>query len=107
MPEFPSQSPPVRNKIGEIILRGVVAPDLEDRSQETIEEADPTEDEGERRNTVGTPLHVDNSEGPQQEAALDVVAEVVRMRTQLQQIIVEREAERGHGNVSDTPPAYV
>ncbi|KAK0219576.1 hypothetical protein EDD85DRAFT_797226 [Armillaria nabsnona] len=93
-PEVEASSIPkseVRNKIGEIItpmLRGVMAPDLEDRSQETVEEADPTE------------------EGPQQEAVLDVVAEFLRMRTQLQQIIVEREAERGHGNVLDSPPAY-
>ncbi len=103
MPELPSHSPQVRNKIGEIIIRGGGAPDLEDRS---LEEGDPTEDEGERRSTVGTPLHAEAQDAPQQEASLDVAAEVVRIRTQLQQIIVEREAERGHGNALDSPPAY-
>ncbi|KAK0421924.1 hypothetical protein EV421DRAFT_2026177 [Armillaria borealis] len=115
IPELNSHSPPVTNKNDEAItpmLPGGVAPDLGDRSQETVEqnpEGNPTRDEGERRPRVGTPVHVDNSEpqvAPQQEAALDVVAEVVRLRTQVQQIIVEREAERFHGNALDPPPAY-
>ncbi len=42
------------------------------------------------------PQSTPEQEGPQ--AALDdVVAEVVRLRTQFQQFIVEREAERVHG----------
>ncbi len=99
------------------MLSGRVGPDVGDRRQEIAEqnlEENPTEDEGERRNSFGTPVHVDASEprgAPQQEgphAALDdVVAEVVRLRTQFQQFIVEREAERVHGNALDPPPAYM
>ncbi|SJL17858.1 uncharacterized protein ARMOST_21422 [Armillaria ostoyae] len=115
IPDLNSHSPPVGNKNGETITPMLVdgaAPDLGDRSQEIVEqnpEGNPTRDEGERRPRVGTPVHVDNSElqvAPQREAALDVVAEVVRLRTQVQQIIVEREAERFHGNALDPPPAY-
>ncbi|KAK0430912.1 hypothetical protein EV421DRAFT_2024822 [Armillaria borealis] len=117
--ELNSHSPPVGNKNGETItpmLAGGVAPDLGDRSQEIVEqnpEGNPTEDEGERRNSISSPVHVDISEpegAPQQggpRASLgDVVAEVVRLRTQFQQFVVEREAERVHGNELDPPPAY-
>ncbi|PBK60572.1 hypothetical protein ARMSODRAFT_982237 [Armillaria solidipes] len=118
-PELNSHSPPVGNKNVETItpmLAGGVAPDLGDRSQEIVEqnpEGNPTEDEGERRNNISSPVHVDISEpqdAPQQggpRASLgDVVAEVVRLRTQFQQFVVEREAERVHGNELDPPPAY-
>ncbi|SJL17831.1 uncharacterized protein ARMOST_21395 [Armillaria ostoyae] len=117
--ELNSHSPPVGNKNGETItpmLAGGVVPDLDDRSQEIVEqnpEGNPTEDEGERRNNISSPVHVDISEPqvpPQQEgprASLgDVVAEVVRLRTQFRQFVVEREAERVHGNELDPPPAY-
>ncbi|KAK0430088.1 hypothetical protein EV421DRAFT_2025357 [Armillaria borealis] len=118
IPELNLHSPPVRNKNSLTIapmLAGGVAPDLGDRSQEIVEqnsEGNPTEDVEERRNSISSPVHVDASEPqgvPQQEvpqAALDVVAEVVMLRTQFQQFIVEREAERVHGNVLDPPPAY-
>ncbi|KAK0465748.1 hypothetical protein IW261DRAFT_1598517 [Armillaria novae-zelandiae] len=111
MPNLPPHSPPVRNKIGEVItptLAGGVAPVLENRLQETVEHS-LTEDEGERRNAVGMPLHVADSvsqDTQQQQADLDVVAEVLRLRTQVQQIIVERDEERFHGNPPDLPPAY-
>ncbi len=119
IPELNLHSPPVRNKNGETItpmLVDGVVPDLGDRSQEIVEqnpEGNPTEDEEERRNSISSPVHVDTSEsqratlqeGPQ--AALgDVVAEVVRLRTQFQQFIMEQEAERVHGNALDPPPAY-
>ncbi|PBK60580.1 hypothetical protein ARMSODRAFT_982243 [Armillaria solidipes] len=119
IPELNSQSPPVSDKNSETItpmLVGGAAPHLGDQSQEIVEqnpEGNPTEDEGERRNSISWPVHVHISEpqsaaqqeGPQ--AALgDVVAEVVRLRTQFQQLIVEREAERVHGNELDPPPAY-
>ncbi len=109
IPELPSHSPPVRNKNGETItpmLSGRVGPDVGDRRQEIVEqnpERNPTEDEGERRNSSDTP---DASELAQQDA-LDVVAEVLRLRTQFQQFIVEREAERVQGNLLDLPPAYM
>ncbi|KAK0492621.1 hypothetical protein EDD18DRAFT_449073 [Armillaria luteobubalina] len=111
MPELPPHFPPVRNKIREIInpmLAGGVAPGVENRSQETVEQS-PTEDEGDRRDIIGTPLHVDNSGSQytqQEDADLDVVAEVARLRTQVQQIIVERDAERLRGFTSDAQPAY-
>lgn len=100
------------------MLAGAVTPDFGDRSQETVEQGpagNPTKDEGEKRNSSSSLAHVDTSEpqrAPQQEgpqAALgDAVAEVVRLRTQFQQFIniVEREAERVHGNALDLPPAY-
>ncbi|KAK0430908.1 hypothetical protein EV421DRAFT_1930276 [Armillaria borealis] len=114
--ELNSHSPPVRNKNSEAIthtLAGEMAPNVGSGSQEPVEESpegNPTDEEGERRDSIGTPVHVDTSEpqsAPQQEAALDVVAEVVRLRTQFQQFIVEREAERVQGNALDPPPAYV
>ncbi len=100
------------------MLADGVAPDLGDRGQETVEqnpERNLIEDEGERRNHFTSPVHVDTSE-PQtatqqdgSQAALgDVVAEAVRLRIQFEQFIhvVEREAERVHGNALDPPPAY-
>ncbi len=119
IPELISHSPPAGNKNTETIspmLAGEMTPNEGDRSQDTVEqntEGDPIEDEGERRNSIGTPVHVDTSEtqSAQQEevpqAGLDdVVAEVLRLRTQFQQFIVEREAERVQGNAFDPPPAY-
>ncbi len=95
-----------------------MTPDVGDRSQQTVEQGlagNLTKDEGEGRNSISSRAHFDTSETqrvPQQEgpqAALgDVVAEVVRLRTQFQQFIniVERDAERIHGNTLDPPPAY-
>ncbi len=98
------------------MLAGEMTPNEGDRSHDTVEqntEGGPIEDEGERRNSIGTPVHVDTSEpqSAQQEevpqAGLDdVVAEVLRLRTQFQQFVVEREAERVQGNAFDPPPAY-
>ncbi|PBK82587.1 hypothetical protein ARMGADRAFT_1038493 [Armillaria gallica] len=106
IPEQNLHSLPVGNKNHETISPMVVSemmPNEGDRSQDTVEqnsEWDLVEDEGERRNSIGTSVHVDTSElqvAPQQEvpqAALSViVAEVLRLRTQVQQLIVEREAE--------------
>ena len=113
--ELNSHSPPVRNKNSETItptLAGGMTPNVGSGSQEPVEESpegNPT-DEGGERDSIGMPVHVDTSEpqsAPQQEAALDVVAEVVRLRTQFQQFIVEREAERVQGNLLDPPPAYM
>lgn len=74
----------------------------------------PTEDERESRDSTGTPLHIDTSESqrPQKredrQAALgDVVAEVLRLRTQVQQLIAEWEAERVQSNGLDPPPEHV
>ena len=81
---------------------------LGDRSWETVEhsqEGNSTEVERERRNSIGAPDTLE-SQSVQQEAALDVVAEVLRLRNHVQQII-EREAEGVQGNLLDPPPAYV
>lgn len=74
----------------------------------------PTEDERERRDSTCTPMHIDTSESqsPQQreapQAALgDVVAEVLRLRTQVQQLLAEREAGRVQSNALDPLPEYV
>ncbi len=74
----------------------------------------PTEDERERTTSTGTPLHINTSESqsPRQreapQAALgDVVTEVLRLRTQVQQLLAEREARRVESNVLDPPPEYV
>ncbi|PBK82605.1 hypothetical protein ARMGADRAFT_1090187 [Armillaria gallica] len=119
IPEINSHPPPVRNKNGETItpiLVDRVALDTGIGSQEIVEqnpEVNPTEDEEERRNSISSPVHVDTSvsqiaaqQDDPQAALGDVVAEVVRLRTQVQQIIIEREAERVHGNALDPLPAY-
>ncbi len=119
IPELNSLSPPVGNKNGEVItpmMVGEMAPNFGDRNQERLGQTlggNPTEDNRERRDSISMPVHIYTSEPqstPEQEgpqAALDdVVAEVVRLRTQFQQFIVEREAERVHGNALDPPPAY-
>ncbi|KAK0209693.1 hypothetical protein IW262DRAFT_1486440 [Armillaria fumosa] len=117
--ELNSHSPPVRNKNRVTIthtLAGGVAPNVGGMSQEPVEEiteGNPIRDTAERRNGIGVPLRVDISEpqgAPHQEgprASLsDVVAEVLRLRTQFQQFVVEREVERVQGNTLDPPPAY-
>ncbi|KAK0492625.1 hypothetical protein EDD18DRAFT_1108641 [Armillaria luteobubalina] len=93
-----------------------LAPNLGNRSQETSEQNPEemlTEDEVEGRNIINLPLHADTSGtqvSPQQEvpqAALgNVVAEVVRLRAEFQQFMVEHDAERVHGDALDPPPAY-
>ncbi|KAK0219579.1 hypothetical protein EDD85DRAFT_797233 [Armillaria nabsnona] len=109
IPEPSSHSPPIGNKNSQTVsamLAGEMTPNLGDRSPDTVgwnAEGNPTEDEGERRNSSDTP---DASELPQQDN-LDVVAEVLRLRTQFQQFIVEPEAEGVQGNALDPPPAYM
>ncbi|KAK0430910.1 hypothetical protein EV421DRAFT_1743593 [Armillaria borealis] len=94
IPEQNSHSPPVGNKTRETIspmLVGEMTPNEGDRSQDTVEqnpEGDPVEDEGERRNSISTPVHVDTSEpqSPREESPQapldDVGAEVLRLRDQ-------------------------
>ncbi|KAK0191806.1 hypothetical protein F5146DRAFT_1001573 [Armillaria mellea] len=113
IPELDAHSPPGGNKNSVLIppmLVGGVAPASGDRRQDVIEqneEGNPGVDEGEGRDIMSSLIHPDTSEprGAPQEAspqpALDVVAEVVRLRTQFQQFIEERDAERVHGNVLD------
>ncbi|PBK60570.1 hypothetical protein ARMSODRAFT_1068397 [Armillaria solidipes] len=108
IPELNSHSPPVGNKNGETIshtLAGEMTPNRGDGSLEPVEqnpEGDPVEDEGERRNSIGTPVHVDTSESQSPHAPLDDVgAEVLRLRDH-----VHRLVERVQGNVFDPPPAY-
>ncbi len=76
IPEQNSHSPPVGNKNHDTIspmVVGEMMPNEGDRSQDTVEqnsEWDLVEDEGERRNSIGTSVHVDTSEpqvAPQQE----------------------------------------
>ncbi len=76
IPEQNSHSPPVGNKNHDTIspvVVGEMTPNEGDRSQDTVEqnsEWDLVEDEGERRNSIGTSVHVDTSEpqvAPQQE----------------------------------------
>ncbi|KAK0430084.1 hypothetical protein EV421DRAFT_1860468 [Armillaria borealis] len=113
MPELNFHSPPVRSKNGETISAvpaGEITPDEGEGRQEPVEgspEGNPTEDERERRNSTGSPVHNDTShrqstreESPQ--APLDDVgAEVLRLRDQVQRLV-----ERVQGNVFDPPPAY-
>ncbi len=114
IPELSSQSSPVglvQKQIREMTPHG------EGGSQDTVGGSGtgtPTEDERERTNSTGMPLHLDTSESqsPRQreapQAALgDVVAEVLRLRTQVQQLIAEREAGRVQSNALDPPPEYV
>ncbi|KAK0440859.1 uncharacterized protein EV420DRAFT_1769178 [Desarmillaria tabescens] len=95
-------------------------------------EGSPTEDERQRRDDIGTvfaPLPVGPSEprepqirrstqqvgpqtsteeeGPQADTAAlgDVTGEILRLRTQVWQLLV-RESERAQGNSFDSPPAY-
>ncbi|KAK0465738.1 hypothetical protein IW261DRAFT_1152188 [Armillaria novae-zelandiae] len=120
IPELHSHSPAVTNQNGEgttVTLASGVVPDLGDRREEIMgqnPERPLIEDEEERRNSTSSPEHVDTSE-PQRplpqdapQASLDVVIEIVRLRTQVQQILVEREAESVHGHAleEDPPPAY-
>ncbi|SJL17836.1 uncharacterized protein ARMOST_21400 [Armillaria ostoyae] len=97
IPEIDSHYLPVGDKNSETItpmLAGEMRPNMGNGSPEPVEqnpEGDPVEDEGERRNSIGTAVHVDISEpqsaaqqeGPQV-ALGDVVAEVVRLRSQFQ-----------------------
>ncbi|KAK0219588.1 hypothetical protein EDD85DRAFT_865159 [Armillaria nabsnona] len=111
-----SHLPPVGNKNSETVspmLAGDMPPNLGSGSRELVEESpegNPTEDERERRNSIGTPVDNDNSEAqsPREregspEAPLDDVgAEVLRLRDQVQRLV-----ERVQGNEFDPPPAYV
>ncbi|KAK0430897.1 hypothetical protein EV421DRAFT_1743578 [Armillaria borealis] len=116
IPGFNSHSPPVRDKNSEIMLEGEMTPNLGDRSPDIVErspEGNLTDDDGERRNSIETRLRVNTSElqsarqeAPPQAALGDVVAEVLRLRTQFQHFI-EREAERAQATVLDPPPAYM
>ncbi|KAK0219603.1 hypothetical protein EDD85DRAFT_989082 [Armillaria nabsnona] len=115
IPELNSNSPPVKNKNGEIItsmLAGGVARDVVDRNPETVQqnpERNRTEDVGNSRNSFDGPDASEPQSAQQQEvpqaAFGDVVAEVLRLRTQFQPFI-EREAERVQSDASDPPPAY-
>ncbi|PBK60557.1 hypothetical protein ARMSODRAFT_982222 [Armillaria solidipes] len=114
--QFNSHSP-VRNKNSGTItmLDGEMTPNLGDRSPDIVErspEGNPTDDDRERRNLIETRLRINTSEPqsarqetPPQAALGDVVAEVLRLRSQFQQFI-EREAERAQATVLDPPPAY-
>ncbi|PBK82585.1 hypothetical protein ARMGADRAFT_1038491 [Armillaria gallica] len=103
IPQHNFHSPPVGNKNRETISprrEGDMTVNLGDRSWETVEhsqEGNSTEVERERRNSIGAPDTLE-SQSVQQEAALDVVAEVLRLRNHVQQII-EREAEEVQASV--------
>ncbi|KAK0229589.1 hypothetical protein EDD85DRAFT_794074 [Armillaria nabsnona] len=91
-----------------------MTPHGESGSQDTVGgngTGTPTGDERERTNSTGMPLHLDTSESqsPRQWEALqaalgDVVAKVLRLRTQVQQIIEEWEAGRVQSNALDRLP---
>ncbi len=110
-----SHLPPVGNKNSETIsplLAGEMPPNLGSGSREPVEESpegNPTEDERERRHSIGTPVDNEGSkaQSPREreecpQAPLDDVgAEVLRLRDQVQQLV-----ERVQGNAFDPPPAY-
>ncbi len=110
-----SHLPPVGNKNSETIspmLAGEMLPNLGSGSREPVKESpegNPTEDERERRISIGTHVNNDDSEAqsPREreespQAPLDDVgAEVLRLRDQVQHLV-----ERVQGNVFDPPPAY-
>ncbi|KAK0229588.1 hypothetical protein EDD85DRAFT_794073 [Armillaria nabsnona] len=111
IPQPNLHSPPVGNKNCETISprwEGDMTVNLGDRSWETVEhsqEGNLTEVERERRNSISVPDTLE-SQSVQQKAALDIVAEVLRLRNHVQQII-EQEAEAVQSNLLDPPPAYV
>ncbi|PBK82613.1 hypothetical protein ARMGADRAFT_1140819 [Armillaria gallica] len=111
-----SHLPPVGNKNSRQtispILAGEMPPNLGSGSREPVQESpegNPTEDERERRNSIGTPVDNEDSEAqsPREreespQAPLDdVEAEVLRLRDQVQRLV-----ERVQGNAFDPPPAY-
>ncbi|SJL17841.1 uncharacterized protein ARMOST_21405 [Armillaria ostoyae] len=115
IPELNLHSPPVRSKNGETISAvpaGEITQDEGGGRQEPVEgsplaEGNPTEDETERRDSTGSPVHNNTShrqstrkESPQAPLE-DVGAEVLRLRDQVQRLV-----ERIQGNVFDPPPAY-